>query len=186
MKPERSAKPEHVAVLLAREPDGRFISFFGDLHPSFFGNVVKAMGGAKQGYPEVSRVLATRAPASSLSDAEFVARLNDELRATVHEVIRLTPTIVEVVVRAPTAARRFQPGQFYRLQNYERNAASVDGTRLAMEGLALTGAWVDRGPGAGVDHRPGDGGIVGPVRAARAGRAGGADGADRYADRDSH
>jgi NAD(P)H-flavin reductase len=62
----------------------------------------------------------------------------------VHEVVRLTPTIIEVVVRAPAAARRFQPGQFYRLQNYERHAAQVDGTRLAMEGLALTGAWVDR------------------------------------------
>jgi NADPH-dependent glutamate synthase beta subunit-like oxidoreductase/NAD(P)H-flavin reductase len=143
VKPQRSAKPESVEVLLAREPDGRFVSFFGDLHPSFFGNVVKAMGGAKQGYPQVSRVLATRGPASALTDAQFVAHLNDQLRATVHDVVRLTPTIVEVIVRAPAAARRFRPGQFYRLQNYERNAPKVDGTRLAMEGLALTGAWVD-------------------------------------------
>jgi len=30
------------------------------------------------------------------------------------------------------------------LQNYETLAASREGTRLAMEGLALTGAWVDR------------------------------------------
>jgi NAD(P)H-flavin reductase len=131
-------------VLLAREPDGRFISFFGDLHPSFFGNVVKAMGGAKQGYPVVSRVLEGRTPASAQSDAAFAATLNVDLRPTVHEVVRLTPTILEVVVHAPAAARRFQPGQFYRLQNYERNALTVDGTRLAMEGLALTGAWVDR------------------------------------------
>ena len=147
VKPERSAKPHDVRVLLAREPDGRFISFFGDLHPSFSGNVVKAMGGAKQGYPVVSRVLEGRAAASVESDEEFAARLNDDLRATVHEVIRLTPTILEVVVRAPAAARRFQPGQFYRLQNYERNAVAVDGTRLTMEGLALTGAWVDREKG---------------------------------------
>jgi NAD(P)H-flavin reductase len=41
------------------------------------------------------------------------------------------------------AARKFQPGQFYRLQNFESCAEIVDGTRLAMEGLALTGAWVD-------------------------------------------
>ena len=41
-----------------RAENGRFISFFGDLHPSFFGNVVKAMGGAKRGYPVVSRALA--------------------------------------------------------------------------------------------------------------------------------
>ena len=144
VKPERSAKPHAVRVLLARQPDARFISFFGDLHPSFFGNVVKAMGGAKQGYPVVSRVLNARAPVDTGSDERFVARINDALRATVHEVVRLTPTIVEVVVRAPAAARRFRPGQFYRLQNYERHAAQVDGTRLAMEGLALTGAWVDR------------------------------------------
>ena len=62
---------------------------------------------------------------------------------TVHAVNRLTETIVEVVVHAPMAARKFQPGQFYRLQNFETFAPRVDGTRLAMEGLALTGAWVD-------------------------------------------
>src|SRR5208337_2945586 len=49
----------------------------------------------------------------------------------------------EVVVRAPLAARAFRPGQFYRLQNYETNAHAAGGTRLAMEGLALTGASVD-------------------------------------------
>ena len=54
-----------------------------------------------------------------------------------HEIVRLTPNIVEVVVRAPIAARAFKPGQFYRLQNYEAHAARVDGTTLAMEGLAL-------------------------------------------------
>jgi NADPH-dependent glutamate synthase beta subunit-like oxidoreductase/NAD(P)H-flavin reductase len=144
VKPERSAKPHAVYVLLAQQDDGRFISFFGDLHPSFFGNVVKAMGGAKQGYPVVSRVLERRAPAFAGSDAQFVQALREDLLATVHEVVRLTPNIVEVVLRAPAAARQFQPGQFYRLQNYERYAAHVDGTRLAMEGLALTGAWVDR------------------------------------------
>ena len=50
-------------------------------------------------------------------------------------------------MRAPAAARRFEPGQFYRLQNYETLARRVDGTRLNMEGLALTGAWVDREQG---------------------------------------
>jgi NADPH-dependent glutamate synthase beta subunit-like oxidoreductase/NAD(P)H-flavin reductase len=144
VKPERSAKPQTPHVLLAREPDGRFISFFGDLHPSFFGNVVKAMGGAKQGYPVVSRVLAARPPAFAGSDAQLLQALRDELRASVHEVVRLTPNIVEVVVHAPAAARSFQPGQFYRLQNYERYALRADNTTLAMEGLALTGAWVDR------------------------------------------
>ena len=141
VRPERVAKPDQVHVLMHRREDGRAVSFFGDLHPSFGGNVVKAMGGAKQGYPVVSRVLSKRAPEGLKIDPA------EEFRATVHEVIRLTPTIVEIVVKAPMAARAFLPGQFYRLQNYETYATRVDGTTLAMEGLALTGAWVDREQG---------------------------------------
>jgi NADPH-dependent glutamate synthase beta subunit-like oxidoreductase/NAD(P)H-flavin reductase len=148
VKPERhTAKPAAPQVLLHRSADGRFMSFFGDLHPSYFGNVVKAMGSAKQGYPVVSRILGQRPPALSLDDATFLSRLNHDLRAVVHEVRRLTPSIVEVVLRAPVAARRFQPGQFYRMQNFEAMAMKVPGTTLAMEGLALTGAWVDRDKG---------------------------------------
>jgi NADPH-dependent glutamate synthase beta subunit-like oxidoreductase/NAD(P)H-flavin reductase len=143
VRPERSAKPHAAHVLLSLRDDGRAVSFFGDLHPSFAGNVVKAMGSAKQGYPVVTRVLAKTRAASALDREAFFARLNGELRASVHEVIRLTPTIIEVVLRAPQAARNFRPGQFYRLQNFETLAPRVDGTRLAMEGLALTGAWVD-------------------------------------------
>jgi NADPH-dependent glutamate synthase beta subunit-like oxidoreductase/NAD(P)H-flavin reductase len=144
--PERITKPSAAHVLVNVRPDGRAISCFGDLHPSFAGNVVKAMASAKQGYPVVSRMLA-RQPPSAVSPEALVARLDDELRATVHEVNRLTPTIVEVVVRAPMAARAFKPGQFYRLQNYETRSRSADGTRLTKEGLALTGASVDRGQG---------------------------------------
>jgi NADPH-dependent glutamate synthase beta subunit-like oxidoreductase/NAD(P)H-flavin reductase len=148
VKPERhTSKPARPEVLLHRYPDGRFMSFFGDLHPSYFGNVVKAMGSAKQGYPVVSAMLDKLAPASKADDSSFLARLNRDLRAVVHEVRRLTPAIIEVVLRAPVAARRFRPGQFYRMQNFEAFALHVPGTTLAMEGLALTGAWVDRDKG---------------------------------------
>ncbi len=143
VSPERNVKPADAHVLSSIRPDGRAVSFFGDLHPSFAGNVVKAMASAKQGYPVVSRLMA-KLPRNRVPPAELLARLDHELRATVHEVIRLTPTIVEVVVRAPMAARAFHPGQFYRLQNYETLARRRDETCLAMEGLALTGAWVDR------------------------------------------
>ncbi|HET6182738.1 MAG TPA: FAD-dependent oxidoreductase [Acetobacteraceae bacterium] len=149
--PRACAKPEQAQVLMHRAGDGRMMSFFGDLHPSFFGNVVKAMGGAKRGYPVVSRVLHALPP-TPVSGHELIARCRDALRATVHAVNRLTPTIVEVVIRAPAAARAFRPGQFYRLQNFETLAPSVgDGagrTVLGMEGLAMTGAWTD--PEAGL------------------------------------
>ncbi|MEO5765270.1 MAG: FAD-dependent oxidoreductase, partial [Casimicrobiaceae bacterium] len=138
------AKPTRPAVLTELRADGRAISFFGDLHPSFHGNVVKAMASARAGYPIVSRVLGRVTAPRREATADFIARLDHELRATVLRVDRLTPTIVEVVVHAPAAARRFRPGQFYRLQNYDTQGAVRAGTRMAMEGLALTGAWVDR------------------------------------------
>jgi NADPH-dependent glutamate synthase beta subunit-like oxidoreductase/NAD(P)H-flavin reductase len=146
VKPERIAKPGTVYVLMSVRPDGRAISFFGDLHPSFSGNVVKAMSSAKQGYPVVSRML-SRSAVSEPSDQALAAMLDDDLRPVVEDVIRLTPNIVEVVVRAPIAARAFQPGQFYRLQNYESLAGRTKDTVLGMEGLALTGASVDREKG---------------------------------------
>jgi len=141
------AKPEVTQVLMHRAENDRFISFFGDLHPSFFGNVVKAMGGAKRGYPVVSNVLAAH-EASPVTGAELIARCKQQLTATVRAVHRLTPTIVEVVVHAPAAARAFRPGQFYRLQNYEMLAprvteTGVGTTVLSMEGLAMTGASAD-------------------------------------------
>lgn len=151
VSPERKVKPAAVHVLMnpgagvGQELSGK-ASFFGDLHPSFAGNVVAAMASAKAGYPVVSRALAARPPSGG-SAAELFDRLNEELRPTVHRVDRLTPNIVEVIVRAPRAARGFQPGQFYRLQNYERFAPRSPDTVLAMEGLALTGAWVDKEAG---------------------------------------
>ena len=146
VKPERLAKPSEARVLMSVRADGRAISFFGDLHPSFAGNVVKAMAGAKQGYPVVSRALARR-QASEPAPAVLLTHLNNELRAFVEDVVRLTPNIVEVIVKAPMAARAFSPGQFYRLQNFETLAPRANGTTLAMEGIALTGASVDREKG---------------------------------------
>jgi len=141
------SKPEKAQILLSKNDDGKFVSFFGDLHPSFVGNVVKAMGSAKQGYPVITKVLEKAEVASSESEDEFITKLNHQLRATVHSVERLTPTIIEVVLHAPLAAEQFKPGQFYRLQNFETLATKVgegeEQTSLTMEGLALTGAWVD-------------------------------------------
>jgi len=136
-------KPESPMILLSRCNDGRFISFFGDLHPSYSGNVVKAMSSAKQGYPVVSRVLSRQSPISIEENSQFFSGINARLRPTVHSIERLTPTIIEVVVHAPMAAERFQPGQFYRFQNFETLAINAGNTKLAMEGIALTGASVD-------------------------------------------
>ncbi len=146
-KPERLSKPKDVRVLMSFDEQKRSVSFFGDLHPSFAGNVVKAMGSAKQGYPVISRALSVREKTHYEPPADFIGRINGQLRARIYAVNRLTSNIIEVIVYAPLAAERFEPGQFYRLQNFEANALRVGNTTLAMEGLALTGAWVDKSRG---------------------------------------
>jgi len=144
--PEWSAKPERNVVLMAQTASGLPMSFFGDLHPSFAGNVVKAMASARKGYPVIDRVLAKKPP-SEVHYEEIFRKMDEGLRVTVERVERLTPTIVEVVMKAPLAARAFKPGQFFRLQNFETLAKRVEDTTLAAEGMALTGAWVDKEKG---------------------------------------
>ncbi|HLL74317.1 MAG TPA: FAD-dependent oxidoreductase, partial [Pyrinomonadaceae bacterium] len=153
-----AAKGER-AFFTSYEKEGRLISYYGDNHPVYAGNVVKAMASAKHGYEQVAALFADeiaavesdgRVPAAGATDEDFarlVEKLDDELIARVVRVDRLTPTIVDVIVRAPMQARKFEPGQFYRLQNFETDALAVAGTRLTMEGIALTGAWVDKAEG---------------------------------------
>ncbi len=137
------------------ESDGRFISYYGDNHPQYAGNVVKAMSSAKHGYSKVAELFADEVAEKGLlsqdeKDAiydKLEATLNEQFTATVVKIDRLTPTIIDVIVKAPLQARKFEPGQFYRLQNFEATAPSVGGKRLVMEGLALTGAWTDKEKG---------------------------------------
>jgi len=143
------------APLTSYHKDGRFITFYGDNHPVYAGNVVKAMASAKDGYPyivklfekELSGLDASKQPVRDQALQQLFDKLDKELIATVVEINRLTPTIIEVIVRAPAQARKFHPGQFYRVQNLEVMAPTVKGTVLAAEGLALTGAWVDKEQG---------------------------------------
>jgi NAD(P)H-flavin reductase len=121
--------------------------------------VVKAMASAKDGYPKVVELFAEELKSLDPSqqaerDAAWqalVQTMDHELLGYVEDVVRLTPTIVEVIVKAPAAARHFHPGQFYRLQNFETVAPRIaaDGREipLLMEGIALTGAWVDKEKG---------------------------------------
>jgi NAD(P)H-flavin reductase/NADPH-dependent glutamate synthase beta subunit-like oxidoreductase len=159
----RAEKSATGAVALIPDPDGfftshndngRLISYYGDNHPRYAGNVVKAMASAKDGHRHVLALFAGELepdPATQpVRDAAWdalVATLDDQLLARVERVERLTDTIIEVVVRAPAAARHFSPGQFYRLQNFEALAPKAASIPLLMEGIGLTGAWVDKEQG---------------------------------------
>ncbi len=145
-----AAKPGEGGFFLSYEKEGRLVSYYGDNHPEYAGNVVKAMASAKHGFEEVRKLFPDEidavengaAPSKKFED--LTAKLDNTLIPKVVKVNRLGPTIVEVIVRGHYIAKKFEPGQFYRLQNYETFSTAVDGTKLQMEGLALTGAYVDK------------------------------------------
>ncbi len=145
-------EPDPDGFFTSYDRGGRFVTYYGDNHPRYAGNVVKAMASAKHGFPRIVELFARELsaldpaaqPARDQAWSALVSRLDTDLSARVEDVVRLTPTIVEVIVKAPAAARHFQPGQFYRLQNYESFARRAGATPLLMEGIALTGAWVDK------------------------------------------
>jgi NADPH-dependent glutamate synthase beta subunit-like oxidoreductase/NAD(P)H-flavin reductase len=146
---EASPKKFSSANFITYSSEQGSISYFGDLHKTFAGNVVRAMASAKNGYPHISRTMLKYPPKAINSD--FKIKVESALEAYIHQINRLAPNIIELIIKAPLCALNFKPGQFYRLQNYESNAKilSLQGieTVLAMEGLALTGAWVDKEAG---------------------------------------
>jgi NADPH-dependent glutamate synthase beta subunit-like oxidoreductase/NAD(P)H-flavin reductase len=140
--PEKICKPKEPMIFCHNRADGRRVSFLGDLHPSYAGNVVKAMGSAKQSYPYISKHLMD-IDLKGMSYEELFEKLDFGFRCTVKSIVPLAEKIVELTLHAPFAARQFKPGQFFRLQNFERLAPKFHKTIFAMEGLALTGASAD-------------------------------------------
>ena len=145
------AEKDETGFFTSYHKDGKYITVYGDNHPRYAGNVVKAMASAKDGFRELVKVFPDLKEEYGSENEEkykkFISTLDDEFHAVVEQINILTPTIIEVVLRAPLQSRKFSPGQFYRLQNYEESAKTIDGTRMMMEGLALTGAWVNKEKG---------------------------------------
>ena len=126
--PEKIAKPTSDVFLAVNE--GLSVSILGDMHPSYQGNVVKAMASAKKAYPVIQRILNK----SENISGNIFPKVKESLITRVHGINLLTPTIVEVVLESKLAAQNFEPGQFYKFQDFSGK----------MEGMALTGAWVDK------------------------------------------
>lgn len=118
------------------------ISHIGDAHPKYAGNVVKAMASAKHASVFITKHLSSISKSSVQLHEQFIAKLKHELTATVEQVNRLAPNIIEIIVHAPMCVRHFKPGQFYKLQNFANS--EENGQKIPpFEPIAATGASVD-------------------------------------------
>ncbi len=133
-------KIPHFGAFTSYAKDHRTVTFLGDTHPIFHGSVVKAIASAKRVFPEICRVLEERIkPGNELEYQAFRAKIHQLFTSTVMSVQRHNSRVIELVVRSPIAARKCKAGQFYRVQNYEGQSATVKATALQMEGMPLLG-----------------------------------------------
>jgi NADPH-dependent glutamate synthase beta subunit-like oxidoreductase/NAD(P)H-flavin reductase len=125
---------------------GKRVSYLGDTHPVFQGSVVTAIASALRTYPRIVEHFGERLRQKGDEAAyeSFRSEVQTLLQSHISAVVRLTPNVVEVVVHAPLAAARFQPGQFFRLQTFQARSSGVDDVNLQTEPVALTGSRVDR------------------------------------------
>jgi NAD(P)H-flavin reductase len=132
---ERIAKPKENLFFTHLEKDFS-ISYFGDSHPSYAGNVVKAIASAKNGYKHINDLLESY---NSLETSSF--NINKLFKSYIKEINILSDNIVELIIYSPMSAKNFKPGQFFKLQNYPSDHLDC------FEPLALTGAkvWPDLG-----------------------------------------
>ncbi len=139
-----NVKEKHFGAFTSYSKDHRRVSFLGDTHPIFHGSVVNAMASAARIYPEICALLSGQEHAGEVEEYQlFREKIQTFFSAVVVAVNRLNRKIVELVVRAPAAARANLGGQLYRLQSYESHAKKITQsaapTLLQMEGLALLG-----------------------------------------------
>lgn len=114
------------------------VSYIGDTHPVFNGNVVKAIASAKKSSKFVVEAL-ERLPENTLPNEALSLTMQEGLTAEIQSIDASNPTVCEVWVKAPMAAKNFKPGQFFRLQTFEADSEIVAGTRLQIPLLTVSG-----------------------------------------------
>ncbi len=130
------------------------VSLVGDTHPVFHGSVVKAIASGMRTWPKIVAILEDKINKNKTSHQtdyqnylSFAEKIKTLFSAKVESIKQINPNIIELKIKAPLAAKKFKPGQFFRLQNFETRAPSYKNTRLQIEPLALTASGVDPATG---------------------------------------
>ena len=182
--PQRVAKPDaaHVLMQPARRTAARSASSATCIRasPAMSSRRWAGRSAAIRSSAACWRAAPPRAP----TPEELKARLDDELRARVHEVDAPDAEDRRGGRAGADGGARVPAGPVLppaELRDLCRSASTA--RRLAMEGLALTGAWIDRDQGLLSTIVLEMGGSSDLCALLGAGRAGDPDGPDRHADR---
>ena len=93
-------------------------SHFGDCNQKYSGSVVKALASSKNGYEKITEQLTKYQPNTNYNFQEFSKILDEQLGAKIHYIKEISSNAIDLVIRSTLAARNYQPGQIFRLQNF--------------------------------------------------------------------
>ncbi|WPX98992.1 Putative bifunctional glutamate synthase subunit beta/2-polyprenylphenol hydroxylase domain protein [Candidatus Megaera polyxenophila] len=116
-------------------------SHFGDCNQKYSGSVVKALASAKNGYKEITKQLNKSYPNTNSSFQRFSQILDKQLKSQIYSIKEITPNMLDIAVKSPMAARNYQPGQIFRLQNFAETSDKL------IKPLALSPYKVDKTQG---------------------------------------
>ncbi len=115
------------------------ISYFGDCNQKYSGSVVKALASAKNGYKAISHHLNNSVQEkSNISNPGSNINTRNKFKNYVDSINYLSDNVIEITIYSPLCVQNFQPGQFFKLQNYSNDI------KQTMKPLALTGAYVNK------------------------------------------
>lgn len=133
-------KTSNFGAFTSYAKDNYRVSFLGDVHPTFSGSVVKAIASAKRTYPEILKSINCKSRDNSpRENTLFQSEISYLLTSKVTRVRDLNASTTEILVQSPATSRRFSPGQFCRMQNYEMLSKENFDTSLHSEGVAVLG-----------------------------------------------
>lgn len=152
----KASKPAHlkehdIGSFTSYSKKGKCVTFIGDAHPIFHGNVVNAIASATKTYPSVLDLL-------NIDDKENIAQHQKTFESFIFEIEhRYTQFVVDInrvdkkmtqlTVSAPQAAAMFTPGQFYRLQAFETDPIYINGKSAFPKSIEVFPAFVDKEKG---------------------------------------
>ncbi len=144
-----NCKHQDFGPFTSYEHDHKHVSFIGDTHPTFHGSVVKAVASGYRSYPKIVQSFGDRINETGYSKEydSFNKKIQDQLQPVLKSIERISKSAVELTIHAPMIAKRFNPGQMIRLQNYERLSQVYENTRLQTEAVPITGSKVDKEKG---------------------------------------
>ncbi|UAT43073.1 hypothetical protein GUI12_02815 [Anaplasmataceae bacterium AB001_6] len=120
------------------------ITSVGDFNLNYTGSVVKAINSSTELRHKINDDIKQLKLKNISSSISLVSEIENKFQSKIIKIDNIAENIFEVFIYSPAIAKKIQPGQFFKLQNYSKYSEDIHGIKMLMEPLALTACFIDR------------------------------------------